>query len=123
MRIADLKTIPEEVAKHRFIQSGTLERIELRGDAQRRMVSAVFVGADGKTEGRRTLTWEPSKDCLHSSEVRRNVDRKGAESVLEFWASMLDPADAELLRQQLGLVKEVREELEQVGFKDEGAGI
>jgi len=122
MRIVDLKTIPEKVANHHFLQSGTLNRIELRGDAERCSVSAVFVSANGNTEGRRTLTWEPSKERFHSAD-NKNVNRDEAESLLEFWASMVEPADAELMRQQLGLVNEVRESLEDVDFQDEGAGI
>ncbi len=118
MRIVDLKIIPKESAKRRFLHPGTLDRFEL----SRSSVTAVFVSVDGKTEDRRTLTLEPSGDCIHLIDEKNDVDGSLVESILDFWASMVEPADAELMRQQLGLViKEARESLEAVELPDEGA--
>lgn len=115
LKSVDLKIIPKESANGRFLRPGTLDRFELSCDGERRSVTAVFVNADGKVEGRRTLTWEPSKGCIHSVDESKDVGRSLAKSILDFWTSSVGPADAKLMRQQLGLL------VGDVELPDEGA--
>jgi len=119
----DIKTIPEEAAKHHFLQKVVLVRIELRTDNQRRMVSAVFSSADGNKEDKRTLIWEPSEDRYHYEEDKIDVDKDWAISLQNFWASMIKPADAQLLKHQLGIAEGVRESIEAEELLNHGAGI
>lgn len=83
-----------------------LDRIELREDAYRHTLRAVFGSNSNGDEISRTLSWEPQTGQYH---FEGKVSSKATIiNILSRWEAMFRPADFELMRGQLGVAQESR---------------
>lgn len=123
MASVDIETIPEEVDKRTMYRTNRLDRFELREDGHIRILRAVFRCTVSGEETIRPIIWDPSKKRHHCVTTGKDFSWDSARELVKSWVAAVKPADAELMRQQLGIVEGVRESLELVEFRDKGAGI